>query len=465
MFANRSRRVPVLAGGLLLTGTALLLASGHGPWASPKASINGAPLGAPASEIAAFASLAETTRIPSGVAAKAAIPAAPAVDLATLLDLGKIARQGDEYVATLSDGRRAVLTLDPRLQTLAEKLLDESRAPRAAIVAMTPDGRILALAGRRTDEPKGAIKGTFDGRLATDVWAPGASIFKLVTAAALVRAGVDPDGKVCFHGGLRSVLEHNLRDDRRDSRCESLVYGVAHSQNAIVGKLAFQKLEPATLEAEARLLGWNAAVAGDLRGPAGELAIPQARDLEFARAAAGFTGAKLSVLGGALLAATFAADGEIPAARLIASVDGAPVPPPPPARRAIAAETARAIARMMVGTCDGGSASRVFGARRKVKVAGKTGTLTHTAPFHIEHSWFVGFAPADKPEIVVSVLLGNALDWHLRGHEAAKRLIDRALTPAPDREKDRRAAVLSPSRAGGPAGTDRAGLTIPAPDR
>ena len=265
--------------------------------------------------------------------------------------------------------------------------------------------------------------------------------------------------------GCGACSSTNLRDDKRDSRCETLAYGVAHSQNAILGKLAFQKLQPALLEAEARHLGWNAAVAGDLRGPAGELAISQTRDLEFARAAAGFTGAKLSVLGGALLAATFADGGEQPAARLIASIDGAPVPPPPPRRRAIAAETARAVARMMVGTCDGGSAARVFAPQRKVKVAGKTGTLTQTTPFHIEHSWFVGFAPADKPEIVVSVLLGNALDWHLRGHEAAKRLIDRALAPATDREKDRRAARSSPRPTGELASTDRAGLTVPAADR
>src|SRR5699024_3146674 len=129
-------------------------------------------------------------------------------------------------------GRRAVLTLDPDLQQLAEKLLDQSRAPRGAIVVMAPDGKILALAGRRTEEQKGAAKGTFDWRLATDVWAPAASVFKLVTATALVGAGVDGDSTVCFHGGLRSVTESNLKDDdKRDSRCESLAYGVAHSNN------------------------------------------------------------------------------------------------------------------------------------------------------------------------------------------------------------------------------------------
>ena len=94
---------------------------------------------------------------------------------------------------------------------------------------------------------------------------------------------------------------------------------------------------------------------------------------------------------------------------------------------------------MMIGTCDGGSANKSFGAvsRKGLTVAGKTGTLTKTDPFYIEHSWFVGYAPADKPEIVVSVLLGNPENWHLRGHEAARRLIERALKPAKPREKDR----------------------------
>jgi cell division protein FtsI/penicillin-binding protein 2 len=457
MFANgkRTRKGTLIAGGVLLAGTAVLLSSGYGPGQAPSAALGGAPLlGTPAVAAAA------TARSPGQPAAPAA--AAAPVDLAKLLDLDRIARQGDQYVATLSDGRRAVLTLDPRLQAAAERLLDEARAPRAGIVAMTPDGRILALAGRRADDganganganARRSRQGTFDWRHATEVWAPGASIFKLVTASALLEAGVDPDGKICYHGGLRSVVEHNLHDDRRDYRCDSLAFGVAHSQNAILGKLAYQKLEPPALEAEARQLGWSAPLLGDLAGAAGEIAIPQVHDLEFARAAAGFTGARLSVLGGALLAATFATGGEQPAARLVASIEGAPVPAAKP-RRAIAEATARTVARMMAGTCDDGSAARVFGKHRSLRVAGKTGTLSQSKPTFIEHSWFVGFAPADKPELVVSVLIGNSESWHLRGHEVAKRLIDQALAPpasaparapAGPRAKGRTAARANPA--------------------
>lgn len=376
-------------------------------------------------------------------------PAASTASIADLIDLDRreLTADGAHYEAPLKDGRRAVLTLDPTLQALAEKLLSEARAPRGAIVAMAPDGRILALAGRRSEPAaKGAREGAaavaaavtaapaapaFDWRLATDVWAPAASVFKLVTASALVAAGVDPSDKVCFHGGLRSVQESNLRDDKRDSRCETLTYGVAHSNNAILGKLAFQKLVPAELTRFAHDLGVAEGLPGaELHGTAGAIDIPAARDLSFAQTAAGFSGSQLSAVGGALLAATFADDGEQPVPWLVTTIDGVAVPPPGK-RRAVTSEVARAVGRMMEATCEFGSASRSFGRHQAIRVAGKTGTLTRTEPFYMEHSWFVGYAPAEQPEIVVSVVLGNPENWHLRGHEAARRLIDRALDHAP----------------------------------
>jgi cell division protein FtsI/penicillin-binding protein 2 len=391
---------------------------------------------------------------------------ATATALAELLDLDQLVlvpgsagadatapTTAEHYEARLKDGRRATLTLDPGLQAYAERLLVEARAPRGAIVAMAPDGRILALAGRRSDER------AFNWRLATEVWAPAASVFKLVTASALVAAGVDPSDKVCFHGGIRSVLESNLHDDKRDSRCESLTYGVAHSNNAILGKFAFQKLDPEALTRLAHALGVDDNLPGsELRGAAGAIAIPGLRDLSFAQTAAGFAGSQLSAVGGALLAATFADDGEQPVPRLVASIDGVALPVPA-RRRAVTSEVARAVGKMMMATCEFGSASRSFGRHQAIQVAGKTGTLARTQPFYMEHSWFVGYAPAARPEIVVSVVLGNPENWRLRGHEAARRLIDRALDRgrpgarpgagrATGHDKDRRAKVASSRRAG-----------------
>lgn len=413
------RRAVLLAGGALLAGAGLFMSSGAGP--TPKASIEGAAL--------------SKKPTPDDIAKKAE----EAIKRATIdLQLEKMELEDDRYVAPLRDGRRAVLTLDPELQELARKLLDQSRAPRAAIVAMTPDGRILAFAGRRTEDPKGGKQGIFDYHLATDVWAPAASIFKLVTASALLENGFDPDAKVCYHGGVRSVMESNLVDHKRDNNCETLGYGVAHSNNAILGKLAYQKLEPTKLDRAARDLGWTNVLAQSLgvKATCGELALPKDKDLEFAKAAAGFNGSRLSVLGGALLAATFAADGAQPTPRIIDSIDGKPYQAGKP-RRVLSKKIADEVTEMMVGTCRSGSAARSFRRHKKVEVAGKTGTLTTTEPFYMQNSWFVGFAPADAPEVVVSVLLGNPESWWLRGHEAAKQMIDRAIQRAADREPNK----------------------------
>jgi cell division protein FtsI/penicillin-binding protein 2 len=424
------RRTHILfAGAVAIAGAAAMVGNRRGP----SAEVQGAPLEPRCAD-------GPLCGRPPPQAPPQAAPIVPAVPAAAELDLDQLvlAPGGDHYEAPLKDGRRATLTLDPTLQAYAEKLLSEARAPRGAIVAMAPDGRILALAGRRGEAPaakgegkaRDTRKGTFDWRVATEVWAPAASVFKLVTASALVAAGVDPSDKVCYHGGIRSVTESNLRDDRHDSRCESLTYGVAHSNNAIVGKLAYQKLQPTSLMKLVHELGVAEGLPGaELRGVAGAVDVPAARDLAFAQTAAGFVGSQLSAVGGALLAATFADAGEQPVPRLIASIDGVALPVAA-RRRAITSEVAHAVGRMMMATCEFGSAARSFGKHQAIRVAGKTGTLTRTDPFYMEHSWFVGYAPAEQPEIIVSVVLGNPENWHLRGHEAARRLIDRALARA-----------------------------------
>ena len=133
-----------------------------------------------------------------------------------------------------------------------------------------------------------------------------------------------------------------------------------------------------------------------------------------------------------MLAATFADRGEQPAPRLVAD-------DPVAMKRVVSEDIARAVASMMVATCQYGTASRAFGRHHGAgafEVAGKTGSLTRTDPFYMEHSWFVGFAPADHPAVVVAVQLGNTESCHLRASEAARRLIDRATRRAGDRGHD-----------------------------
>src|SRR5262249_36734176 len=138
------------------------------------------------------------------------------------IDLTRVELRGDHYVAPMGDGRLAVLTLDPALQRAAERALDAAMAPRGAIVVTDPQGRVLALAGRRTESPDGGKGGVDDRGLALPPWARAASVFKIVTASALLEQGVKPSTRVCYHGGVRSVMQSNLEDDRSDRACQDL---------------------------------------------------------------------------------------------------------------------------------------------------------------------------------------------------------------------------------------------------
>jgi peptidoglycan glycosyltransferase len=88
------------------------------------------------------------------------------------------------------------------------------------------------------------------------------------------------------------------------------------------------------------------------------------------------------------------------------------------------------VAAMMTATCKDGSAARAFAGRDKipgVAVAGKTGTLSSNEPFYMQYSWFVGFAPADRPTMSISVLLGNPELWQIKAHTAARMVLIEAL--------------------------------------
>src|SRR6185312_3475495 len=285
-------------------------------------------------------------------------------------------------VQPLADGGHVELTLDPETQRAAEHLLREADPIQgAAVLVPVEDGRVLALAGRHRDTP--AVN---DVRLATSAWAPAASVFKLVTTTALLAEGVTPKTRVCYHGGVHSVEADNLVDHPElDERCKSLGYGLAKSQNAILARLAHDHLDPVKLERAARSLGWGEPTPFELPTTASTLAVPS-DPLAFARVAAGFWNSNLSALHGALVAATIARGGEMPALHVVDRVvDGNGHELPLPARaaphRAIPADDAEELGRMMIGTTEWGSANRAFrdratGRRRLdgVRVAGKTGT-------------------------------------------------------------------------------------------
>jgi cell division protein FtsI/penicillin-binding protein 2 len=353
----------------------------------------------------------------------------PSLDWRKRLDLGRSMVQGGELVQQLKDGSRVTYTLDPDLQQWATSFMKKYELPYAGMVLFdVKSGKVRVMAGHSTNNHE---MGAED--LCLTPWAPAASIYKLVTASALLDSGVPADTTVCYHGGLRGLRKHHIVDNPSlDTRCKTLSYAVAKSVNPIVAKLATRYLSRRSMQRWSRRFGFNRPIPFELTVQPSKAYIP-ADKLARAKVAAGFWHTETSVLHGALIGAVAGNEGLMRWPRIVESVrkpDGRVViPTVKEDERVMSRVAAQRLARAMASTTTIGTARRGFHSRRgvpflkKTQVAGKTGSLSRRNPF-LHYNWFVGFAPAQRPEVAFAVLLGNPAKWRIKAHSAARMLLD-----------------------------------------
>lgn len=365
------------------------------------------------------------------------VPASHRLPGAAPVDPERAELVGDRLVQRLPDGRRVVFTLDPVLQRQAKALLRDYEIPYGAIVMYDlRSGAVLVLAGHSAhDQRLGARE------LCLTPWAPAASIYKLVTAGALLTRGVAADAPVCYHGGLRDLQEEHLRPQPRlDHTCRSLGDAVAHSINPIVAKLATRYLDRTALVDWSTRFGFNRPIPFELAVTPSSADIPSS-ELERARAAAGFWHTALSPLHGAVIAGVAANGGLLRWPHLVrqgrgsaagdsAAGDSADLAPDGRDLRVLDRHVAARLAAMMARTTTQGSGRRGFIGRGgrpylpELSVAGKTGSLSRRDP-QLDYSWFVGFAPTEHPEVAFAVLLANPPRWRIKASTAARLLLER----------------------------------------
>jgi cell division protein FtsI/penicillin-binding protein 2 len=349
-----------------------------------------------------------------------ALPALAQEAPAPRLGPRQLDQQLGRYVAAYGPGR-ALLTLDPRLQAKLERTLAEAAAPYAATVLLDPrTGRVLAMAEASVAEPRQAVG------LALRAVSPAASIFKIVTAAALLEEGYAPEEPVCYHGGRHRLEPRLLADDvRRDRACLPLASAFGHSANVVFAKLADRGLSAERLRSEAERFLFNVDIPFAAPVEHSRAVIPADR-FGLANAAAGFGEVRLSPLHAALLGAVVANKGVLVPPWLVELVEGGEGPPAQEPVRVVDERVAGQLGEMMRQTVSRGTASRAFArppqSLRGVQVAGKTGSLNERSPFR-DHSWFVGFAPADDPRVVVAALVVNGPLWRVRAPWVAREAL------------------------------------------
>jgi penicillin-binding protein A len=353
------------------------------------------------------------------------LPRAPELEGLSLI---RLTLHPDRVESPLQHGLTAELTLDPALQRAATRVLDRYDMPEAGVVLMNvKNGELLVYASR--------VHGAQPFDVNARAEAPAASIFKLVTSAALLeKPGINAETEQCYRGGQSRIQADELRDDPdRDRWCANLAMALGKSINVVFARLARRLLTPESLTETAGAFGFGAPTPFDVATEAPRVDLPDDA-LEFARAAAGFWHTSLSPLAAASIAQTIANAGLAYRPRIVRAVRDANeivwrAPPEPiPLRRALSARASYELTKMMLQTVASGSAYKAFHLPNgsaylpQIRVAGKTGTLTRHQDERF-YTWFVGFAPADKPEVAVAALVVNTPNWQLKGPQLGRDVL------------------------------------------
>lgn len=320
-----------------------------------------------------------------------------------------------------SSGNSVQLTLDASIQYATERALDAAVAasqPEAAmaVVMDVRTGAILAIASRPSGNAnEGEIRAQhelFKNRPAMDQIEPG-SVFKPFVAAAAMEEGlITPETMVDCELGSWVVGPKAIRDDHPKGVI-SATEVIKYSSNIGAAKFGFMLGAEKTLRylrdfgfGRSTGLGLPGEVAGVMRS-AGTI-----KPIELATTAFG-QGITASPIQLVSAVATLANGGVRMAPRIVAGVldNNGQVEmarEPRVDRPVVSAKVAAEMSRMMeTVTEDGGTGTR---ARVKgYRVAGKTGTAQKVENGIYSQtkrvSSFVGYLPADRPEIAMAIVI------------------------------------------------------------
>lgn len=353
-------------------------------------------------------------------------------------------------------GRSVWLTLDLDLQRAAEEALGDRAG---AVVALDPaTGEVLALVShpaydlnlfsttlspgqwRQLREPDHPLQ----NRAIGSRYEPG-SVFKIITAAAALEAGVTGVNDRFYCDGTYSLGSWRLRCWRREGHgAEDFMHGFAQSCNVMFAILG-RRVGPEKLAEMARRFGLGEHVGLDLPDEAAGL-IPSPAWKERVRKQPWYPGdtAQMAIgqseclvtpLQVAREVAAVANGGYLVTPHLLARVAGDENYQPSASKRSLGLrpETIAALrAGMEAVVAEGGSAHGM--ATDRYGIAGKTGTAQN--PNGLPHAWFAGYAPSDRPRIAIAVLVEHGGGGSATAAPIARHVFDAMLLP-PDRRSPR----------------------------
>jgi penicillin-binding protein A len=335
------------------------------------------------------------------------------------------------YLGDRSPAGQVVLGIDLKIQKAAAAAL---AGRKGAIIALDPQtGAILASVSVPTFDPNQIV----DRNKQDAAWAqvnndagrpllnratqglyPPGSVFKVVTGAAALESGFDPTKKLRVDDPYqpdKSWGDYFVRSASHAHGLFDMADGFRLSENIYFAQVGLQ-IGAAKLTDYARRFGVGATPQLDLPAAKGQLSESGSLDRPTLLADTSYGQGELLVspLQMALIYAAIANGGVMPTAHYATEVrdsEGHVVRSiaPGPMGQVISPGTAKTLTTMLVGAVSG-EGGFAFGARIPgVEVAGKTGTAENR-PGEAPHGWFLGFAPAQNPTIVVAVIVENTAE-------------------------------------------------------
>ena len=320
-----------------------------------------------------------------------------------------------------SPGKDLILTIDEMLQYATEQELDQvvtrTRAEGGMAIILEPKtGAVLALAVRPTFDPNspGADPSLWRNRAITDSYEPG-STFKLVAAAAALEEKLFTPTDMIYGEDGKFLVENTIVHDHHKNGWMTFAEVIHKSSNIGIIKVA-QQLGPEKLGAYVAAFGFGQKTDVDLNGEVrGLLKEPGAWGR---RSLASISmGQEIGVTSMQLVAAVsaIANGGWLMRPYVVSEVKSSTGETiarmsPTVRRRPISSETARIMTEILCGVVmQGGTGT--LAAIPGYDVAGKTGTAQKVDPSTGKYSRtrtvssFVGFLPADDPQLTILVVV------------------------------------------------------------
>ncbi len=343
-----------------------------------------------------------------------------------------------ERIKSAEPGKSLTLSIDKRLQyltyrTLKAAVIKHNAVAGSAVVLDVNTGEVLAMVNQpsfNVNDRKQLRPQATRNRAVTDVFEPGSTMKPITIAAALESGRWKPFYKVETAPGYMMVKGNTIRDTKNYGDLD--VGGVLEkSSNVGVSKIALA-IDAEDQWSMYQKMGFGVATGSGFPGEVGGQLSLDALSNDFVRASMAFGyGVSVTPLQLAHAYSAIAADGILrPVSFLIdegekkdAVIEG---------ERVMSVETARAVRKMMQRVISDGTGKRASVAN--YSVAGKTGTVhKFIAGGYAEDRYlsiFSGMVPADKPELVMVVMIDEPRNGEHFGGQVAAPVFSQVMSGA-----------------------------------